>query len=82
MERAACRWEDPELWFPAGNTGSALIQAEAAKTICRRYCPELETCRAWAFDTNQEHGVLGGMSEEERRAVRRSEARARSRASA
>jgi WhiB family transcriptional regulator, redox-sensing transcriptional regulator len=77
MKRAACRWEDPEMWFPAGNTGAALLQAEAAKFICRRRCPELERCRDWALTTNQEHGVLGGMSEEERKAHKRRLSRAR-----
>ena len=36
--RAACRDEDPELFFPIGNTGPALLQIEEAKAVCRR-CP-------------------------------------------
>ena len=35
---AACRDEDPELFFPIGNTGPALLQIEEAKQVCRR-CP-------------------------------------------
>ena len=39
--RAACRDEDPELFFPIGNTGPALLQIEEAKEVCRR-CPVIE----------------------------------------
>ncbi|MDR1999539.1 MAG: WhiB family transcriptional regulator, partial [Frankiaceae bacterium] len=34
--RAVCRDEDPELFFPIGNTGPALVQIEQAKAVCRR----------------------------------------------
>ncbi len=33
--RAACRDVDPELFFPIGNTGPALMQIEEAKQVCR-----------------------------------------------
>ena len=33
--RAACLDKDPELFFPVGNTGPALLQIEEAKTVCR-----------------------------------------------
>ena len=36
--KAACRDEDPELFFPIGNTGPALMQIEEAKLVCHR-CP-------------------------------------------
>ena len=39
--RAACRDVDPELFFPIGNTGPALMQIEEAKQVCRR-CPVIE----------------------------------------
>ena len=42
--RAACLDEDPELFFPIGNTGPALQQIEDAKAVCRR-CPVVDTCR-------------------------------------
>jgi len=41
--RAACLDEDPELFFPIGNTGPALLQIEEAKGVCRR-CTVVETC--------------------------------------
>src|SRR3954452_16101154 len=66
--RAACRDEDPELFFPVGNSGPALLQIAEAKTVCRR-CPVVSECLEWALETGEEGGVWGGMSEAERDAV-------------
>jgi WhiB family redox-sensing transcriptional regulator len=77
--QAACLNEDPELFFPVGNTGPALMQIAEAKKVCR-VCPVREACLQWALDAGQDHGVWGGMSEDERRALRRRAARARVRA--
>jgi WhiB family redox-sensing transcriptional regulator len=68
--RAACRDEDPELFFPIGTSGPALLQVEQAKAVCRR-CTVADNCLQWALETGQDAGVWGGMSEEERRAVKR-----------
>lgn len=75
-QRAACRDEDPELFFPIGNTGPALVQIEEAKQVCRR-CPVIEECLQWALETGQDAGVWGGTSEDERRAMKRRRIRAR-----
>lgn len=74
--RAACLEEDPELFFPIGNTGPAVQQIEDAKAVCRR-CEVIDTCLQWALDTGQDAGVWGGLSEDERRALKRRKARAR-----
>ena len=74
--RALCRDEDPELFFPIGNTGPALLQIEEAKAVCRR-CAVHERVPGWALETGQDAGVWGGMSEDERRALKRRSARAR-----
>ena len=74
--RAACLDEDPELFFPVGSTGPAVVQTEQAKAICRR-CPVIDECLEFALETKQDTGVWGGMSEDERRALRRRKARAR-----
>ncbi|ANS62678.1 regulatory protein [Streptomyces lincolnensis] len=77
-DHAACRHEDPDLFFPIGTTGPALVQQEQAKAVCRR-CPVREECLEWALDTGQAIGVWGGTSENERRALkRRAAARRRS----
>lgn len=74
--QAQCTDEDPELFFPVGNAGPALLQIEEAKAVCRR-CPVMDHCLQWALETGQEHGVWGGLSEDERRSMRRRAARTR-----
>jgi WhiB family redox-sensing transcriptional regulator len=67
---AACRDTDPDLFFPIGSTGSAIEQIDAAKRVCRQ-CPAQAACLEFALATNQEAGVWGGSSEEERRKLRK-----------
>jgi WhiB family transcriptional regulator, redox-sensing transcriptional regulator len=76
--RAACRDEDPELFFPIGNTGPALLQIEEARAVCRR-CEVVDTCLQWALESGQDAGVWGAMSGDERRALKRRTARNRAR---
>ena len=73
---AACLTEDPELFFPIGNTGPALAQIDEAKAVCQR-CDVVDSCLKWALETGQDSGVWGGLSEDERRALKRRAARAR-----
>ena len=47
---AVCLDKDPELFFPIGNTGPALLQVEEAKVICRR-CEVVQTCLRWAMES-------------------------------
>ena len=54
--RAACLTEDPELFFPIGNSGPALAQVEQAKRVCNR-CEVSDICLKWALDTGQDAGV-------------------------
>lgn len=74
--RGACRDEDPELFFPVGNTGPAALQIEEAKAVCGG-CPVMEQCLEWALETREDDGVWGGLSEDERRAMHRRAARNR-----
>jgi WhiB family redox-sensing transcriptional regulator len=69
--RSACRDTDPELFFPIGATGTALDQISAAKAICRQ-CTVTDQCLEFALATNQEAGVWGATTEEERRKLRKS----------
>ena len=74
--RAECLNEDPELFFPIGSSGPAMAQVERAKAVCQR-CDVQEVCLKWALDKNQDAGVWGGMSEDERRTLKRRTARVR-----
>ena len=73
--RATCLGEDPELFFPIGNAGPALVQIEEAKAICRR-CQVVDTCLRWAMESGADTGVWGGLSDDERRSLKRRKARA------
>ena len=68
--RSACRDTDPELFFPIGTTGSAIEQIGVAKSICER-CSVRPECLEFAFETAQESGVWGGLTEDERRKLRK-----------
>ncbi|WJY77108.1 Transcriptional regulator WhiB1 [Corynebacterium bovis DSM 20582 = CIP 54.80] len=76
--KAVCREEDPELFFPVGNSGPALAQIAKAKLVCNR-CPVTSQCLNWAIESGQDAGVWGGMSEDERRALKRRTNRGRTR---
>jgi WhiB family redox-sensing transcriptional regulator len=67
---SACRDTDPDLFFPVGTTGPAIEQIENAKAVCRQ-CDVQKNCLDYALATNQDSGIWGGTSEEERRALRR-----------
>ena len=74
VHRARCKDEDPELFFPIGTTGPAAAQIASAKAICMQ-CEVRSECLEWAMATGQDAGVWGGMSEDERLALRRARRR-------
>jgi WhiB family redox-sensing transcriptional regulator len=67
---AICRDTDPELFFPVGTTGNALVQIDRAKEVCIE-CTASDECLDFALATNQDSGIWGGLTEEERRVIRR-----------
>lgn len=69
-DEALCRDTDPDLFFPVGTTGQALVQIERAKRVCGE-CPVRMDCLDFALATNQDAGIWGGTSEDERRLLRR-----------
>jgi len=65
VDRALCSQLDPELWFPEPWEDDA-----PAKAVCGR-CPVRAACLAYALAANEQHGVWGGFSTEERREIQR-----------
>lgn len=63
--RGNCVGVGPDLFFP--ERGEA---TEEAKAVCAG-CTVRDQCLAYALDTRQEHGVWGGLSGQERLALRR-----------
>lgn len=68
--QAVCTGEESDLFFPVGTIGPALAQIERARQICRA-CPVRIQCLEWAFDHHADYGIWGGLSEDERRSLRR-----------
>ena len=65
QSRANCMGVDPELFFP--ERGSSTREA---KVVCRG-CVVREDCLEFAIANGEKFGIWGGMSERERRRVRR-----------
>jgi WhiB family redox-sensing transcriptional regulator len=72
--RSACLQEKPDMFFPIGQAAPALAQGKAAKQVCAR-CEVREACLAWALEAGLDHGILGGLTEHERRELRRARTR-------
>jgi WhiB family redox-sensing transcriptional regulator len=66
---AACRYRDPELFFPEGTAGPAVLQADQAKRVCQS-CPVRAPCLDFALRHGLGFGIWGGVTGEERRALR------------
>ena len=74
-DRAACRTEDPALFFPppvVGNSSALRARHEAATTaalaICRA-CPVQVECLTYAVAHGEHHGTWGGTTADERAAM-------------
>ena len=65
QSRANCMGVDPELFFPERGTST-----REAKEVCRG-CVVREDCLEYALANGEKFGIWGGMSERERRRVRR-----------
>ena len=67
---AACRDTDPDLFFPVGQTGPAIDHIASAKAVCFT-CDVRVECLEYSLMTNQDAGIWGGTTEDERRKIRR-----------
>ena len=68
MQRAATRI--PTSSSRSARPGPAIEQIESAKAVCRE-CQAQSACLEFALATNQDSGIWGGTSEEERRKLRK-----------
>lgn len=68
MRDALCAQTDPDAYFPVKG-GST----RAAKAICAR-CEVREQCLEWALANDERFGIYGGLSERERRQLKRERA--------
>jgi WhiB family redox-sensing transcriptional regulator len=75
-EQAACRSADPDLFFPVSAGRAGHSELATAKAVCAS-CAIRRRCLEYALDTRQDHGVWGGTSEDERRAIVASRSRDR-----
>lgn len=65
MDDALCAQVDPERFFPEQGQST-----RDAKSVCAA-CDVRAQCLEYALRNNEEHGVYGGLSERERRQLRR-----------
>ena len=69
-ERSACRDSDPDVFFPIGSTGPRSSRSRPPGASARP-ARSREECLEFALATNQEAGIWGGTTEEERRKLRK-----------
>ncbi len=67
-EQAACQTADPELFFPVAGGRAGVADIARAKAVCAA-CLVREQCLDYAVETGQAHGVWGGTTVDERRAI-------------
>ncbi|MEM7274665.1 MAG: WhiB family transcriptional regulator [Actinomycetota bacterium] len=69
--RAACRGPHNEIFFPPPRLErrpDKRRREQRAKEICAG-CAVLRECRDYAMKIREQHGIWGGMTEKERRAL-------------
>jgi WhiB family redox-sensing transcriptional regulator len=76
QERANCLGVDPDLFFPERGAST-----REAKSVCGS-CEVREECLEYALVNGEKFGIWGGLSELERRRLRRQRALARRAAAA
>lgn len=70
QDDAKCLDEKPELFFPVGDTKKSINQTKKAVSICKS-CKVAVRCLEYSIKENLEYGVYGGLSEDERKALKR-----------
>lgn len=70
QDRANCLGVDPDLFFPERGAST-----REAKEVCRG-CEVRQQCLDYALENGEKFGIWGGLSERERRRLRRQRAQA------
>jgi WhiB family redox-sensing transcriptional regulator len=65
QDKANCKGANADLFFPERGAST-----RTAKSICRE-CVVRQECLDFAIETGEKFGIWGGLSERERRKVRR-----------
>lgn len=71
QEQAACRGPDSSMFFPppyAERREEREVRERRAKAVCAS-CPVRGECLDYALEIREPHGVWGGLTEVERRAM-------------
>lgn len=68
QDLANCRGADPDLFFPERGAST-----RTAKSICRE-CSVQDQCLEFAIVSSEKFGIWGGLSERDRRKIRRERA--------
>jgi WhiB family redox-sensing transcriptional regulator len=65
---SACRGSNTELFFPQDGEAQhvRMSRERSAKELCD-VCPVARHCADYALVTNEQHGIWGGMTAQERR---------------
>lgn len=74
MASAACRDEEPELFFAEGTSGAALADTQQAQAICLD-CTVRTQCADHADTIGATAGIWGGLNDAQRAARRRNRVR-------
>ncbi len=74
QDLANCRGADPDLFFPERGAST-----RTAKSICRE-CSVQAECLEFAIVSSEKFGIWGGLSERDRRKIRRERAASAKRA--
>lgn len=73
MPKAVCRTEGvmPDTWHHDDlRSAAAKAETAAAIALCKT-CPEIEPCLAYAINHRIDEGIFGGLTPDQRRALRR-----------
>lgn len=68
MIKEACKYEDPELFFPLGYGEKFQPQIQEALKVCG-LCLDQADCLNQALTTPEKYGIWGGTTEEQRRSL-------------